>query len=142
MKNYTKHILIATGLLAGFSTASFAQQLNENDLKVNIVQIENSLNVLKQLQPITYSYNTVKFKDLNLPKGEQYGFSTQNIEEVSPDLIQNAAHVYTAHKNTTKTANYKEVDAAKLIPMLVTAIQEQQQQIEELKVALEELKSK
>lgn len=142
MKNYTKQILIALALLGGFSTTTYAQQLHEKDLKVNINQIENSVSLLKQLQPITYSYNTAKFKNLNLPKGEQYGFATQNIEEVSPALIQDAAHVYSVSKNSTKTANFKEVDTAKLIPMLVTAIQEQQQQIDALKLALEELKAK
>ena len=43
-------------------------------------------------------------------------------------------------KNAYRDANMKTVDEASLIPLLVASIKEQQQQIEELKAAVAELK--
>jgi hypothetical protein len=45
-------------------------------------------------------------------------------------------------KNGYRDASFKMVDETSLIPLLVASIKEQQEQIEQLKAAIEDLKSK
>jgi len=126
----------------GTFTFSHGQQLHKDEIKTNIVQIENSTEKLKNLNPIVYNYDQDKFKNLDLPAGNRYGFLTRDVENVFPDMIQTSSKVYTTGKNTTKTAKYDDVDNDRLIPVLVAAIKEQQEQIEALKKEVEQLKSK
>ncbi len=130
--------------MTGFSFSSFAQQKNvdEQDLKINVTKIANSTEQLKNLEPIAFNYNTEKFKNLALPAGDQYGFLASNVENTFPALVQTSSKVYTEGKNTSKVAKYEEVDKESLIPMLVAAIKEQQEQIEALKKEIEEIKTK
>ena len=124
------------------SYAATAQQVNEEELKINVTKIANSTEQLKNLEPIAFNYDTDKFKNLDLPAGNQYGFMASNVETTFPNLVQTAAKVYPAGKNNNKVAKYDEVDNESLIPVLVAAIKEQQEQIDALKKEIESLKSK
>src|SRR5690606_14204008 len=126
----------------GAFTLSYGQQLHKDEIKTNIVQIENSTEKLKNLNPIVYNYDQDKFKNLDVPAGNRYGFLTSDVENVFPDMIQTSSTMYKKGKNTTNIAKYEDVDNQHLIPVLVAAIKEQQEQIEALKKEVEELKSK
>ncbi len=141
MKNLIYTTAMVCLMLIGLSTAK-AQQLNEQELKVNIQDIRNSTEQLKQLTPVTFDYDTQKFARLNLPTGNQSGFLASNVKSVLPDVTKEASQVYTVGKNTTKVARYDSVDSESLIPLLVAAIKEQQQQIEALQKEVEALKEK
>jgi len=141
MKNLIYTIAVACYMFIGLETIN-AQQLNEQELKVNIQDIRKSTEQLKQLTPITFDYDTQKFAKLNLPKGNQYGFLASNVKSVLPDVAKESSQVYTVGKNTTKVARYDNVDSESLIPLLVAAIKEQQQQIEALQKEVEVLKEK
>ncbi|TJZ53641.1 tail fiber domain-containing protein [Sphingobacterium olei] len=134
-----------TSVLAlAFGTCSIvnAQQLNEQELKINVDKISNSTERIKALEPITFVYNTDKYKKLNLPAGNQYGFLASNVEGVFPDLVQESSQFYSTGKNTSKVARYEEVNSNDLIPLLVAALKEQQAQIEALQQEVNTLKSK
>ncbi len=126
----------------GSISIAFSQQYQEDQIKINAAQITNSTEKLKNLNPITFNYNRDEFKALNLPTGNRYGFLARDIENVFPDMLQTSSKVYTTGKNTTKTAKYDDVDNESLIPVLVAAIKEQQEQIEALRKEVEQLKSK
>lgn len=126
----------------GACTLSHGQHIQNDEIKTNIVQIENPTEKLKKLNPIIYNYDREQFKNLDLPAGNRYGFLTDGVENVFPDMMQTSSKIYTTGKNTTKTAKYADVDQERLIPVLVAAIKEQQEQIEVLKKEVEELKSK
>lgn len=130
------------GITMGSFSLTFSQQLPEDDIKINIAQITNSTEKLKNLNPVTFNYNRNKFKALDLPGGNRYGFLAREVENVFPDMLQPSSKVYTTGKNTTKTAKYDDVDHETLIPVLVAAVKEQQEQIELLKKEIEQLKSK
>jgi hypothetical protein len=79
---------------------------------------------------------------MNLPKTEQWGFIAQEIEEVIPEMIHKVVHP--AQKDEEGNILYPEVELKgvnydRLYPLLVKAIQEQQQQIESQQKTIEEL---
>ena len=120
----------------------YGQYIQEQELKVNVKGINNSTEQLKKLVPVTFDYDIQKFAVLNLPKGNQYGFLMNDVKESIPNIAKEEAKVYTVSKNTTKVAKYDAVDTENLIPLLVAAIKEQQQQIEALQQEVAALKGK
>lgn len=125
-----------------FVCISKAQNLNETELKLDINKISNSTEQLKKLEPITFKYNTDNYEYLKLPKGNQYGFLESSVQSEFPNIIQNKSTMYNSGKNNTKVAKYNEVKTESLIPVLVAAIKEQQNQIDILKKELAVLKEK
>ena len=105
-------------------------------LKKNIVTMNSSLSKLMLLQPKQYEFKTDEFKSLNLDKGKHYGLISQDIQKVFPDLVMMTSnHPMRDPKtgNTPELIEYLAVNYMELIPITISAIQEQQQQIEELK---------
>jgi hypothetical protein len=82
---------------------------------------------------------------MRLPEGKQIGLIAQDIEAVIPELVQetqfNAIEKQDGeHQPESVHIEYKSVNYIGLIPVLVSAIQEQQEQIEALKKEIELLK--
>lgn len=131
------------GLLIGMASQQvFAQKIEEKDLKVGVEKITKSTDQLKNLEPVSYQYAADKYKYLQLPKGERYGFLASNVEASFPDMVFESSKVYSSGKNSTKVAKFEEVNTESLIPLLVAAIKEQQEQIDTLKKELQALKEK
>lgn len=129
---------IAITLLA--VSPAFSQTVSDIELKKNIQPVTSALNRLIQLKPSVFEFETGKFKHLNLAQGRKFGFLTDNVEAVFPELVTQKKVSYMFAKNGYRNTTYKSVDEASLIPLLVASIKEQQQQIDELKAAIEELK--
>jgi hypothetical protein len=127
-------------LLSAVAFGANAQNIEENELKIGVGKISNSTQQLVNLQPVTFKYDVQKFKHLNLPAGEQYGFLASDMAAAFPGLVKQTAKQYPAGKNNHKVATYSEVDTKELIPVLVAAIKEQQAEIENLKLQLNQLK--
>jgi hypothetical protein len=96
-----------------------------------------------QLHPSTYEYkHDGEYRLMKLPEGKQIGLIAQDIEAVLPELIQEVEFV-SLQKEDGETQpdqvkiQYKSVNYIGLIPVLISAIQEQQKQIEELKKQLQ-----
>lgn len=131
----------AVAALIGISALSAsAQQIEEQTLKTNVAEISNSMEYLKSLKPVTYRFDSAKFKHLKLPQYTQYGFLANQTKSAYPDLVFEAVKPYTSGKNSTSVARYDEVQKDSLIPILVAAVKEQQAQIDRLKAELEQLK--
>jgi hypothetical protein len=97
-------------------------------LKKDIEKINNSLDIINQLNPVKYNYKTEEFSEFGLPNYLQYGFLAQEVEKVLPTHVQNS------------TSGYKAVNYVMLIPILTKAIQEGntlQQQTQARVIALE-----
>lgn len=124
------------------STAVFSQTLNDQQTKLNISSINNPVHKLTQLKPISFEYNTKQFKQLNLQSGKQYGFLSENIQSVFPELVKEKRIPYMLGKNNYKNATISTINETSLIPVLVASIIEQQKQIDQLKTEIEELKNK
>jgi hypothetical protein len=118
----------------------FAQAIPDSLVRQNITIIKNPLQRLTSLEPATFEYNNDKFRDLQLPAGKQYGFLSENVQQVFPDLVSYRQYSYRAGKNMLRTAKIKSVDTESLIPVLVASVKEQQAEIEKLKTEIESLK--
>ncbi len=142
IKRNTLRIASFVALLVMFGFQSNAQQLKDEAIKTNITPIENPLQVVNSLQPLSYEYKTGQYKHLKLPSGTHYGFMAEDFQQVLPGLVYNKAYSYASGKNSTRNATIKSIDMESLIPVLIASIKEQQVQIEQLRAEVEALKRK
>lgn len=144
MYNFTKHsklaLLITVFIFSG--TVVSSQTVSDQELKKNIQPLTSALQRVIQLQPSVYEFQTDKFKYLNLSQGKKFGFLADNVQSVFPELVTQKKVSYMFAKNGYRNTTYNAVDEASLVPLLVASIKEQQQQIEELRAMVEELKKK
>ena len=84
---------------------------------------------MQQLNGVTYQLNQAAFPEWKFEEGRQYGLIAQQVEKVFPEMVK-----------TIDSKGYKGVDYAKLVPVLIEAIKEQQKQIELLKNRLDKIK--
>ena len=114
-----------------YTTAKYKP--SDERLKEDITDLYGSLDQVMQLRPKSYRFRTEAHPNKNLPEGYHMGLLAQDVEQVFPDLIREVPAEEDENnrgKNdlqTTLATNYDE-----LIPVLVGAIQEQQEQIAEL----------
>ncbi len=100
---------------------------SDNRLKENIKPIENALDKVRKISGNTYDWKA-GFEDIHSHKGEDVGVIAQEVEAVMPQLV------------TTREHGYKAVQYEKLAALLIEAIKEQQQHIDNLTLQVEELK--
>jgi len=79
-------------------------------LKKNISKIENSLEKIIKLNPVSFEWK----KEMKLRTGRVYGLIAQEVDSVIPDVVRKRAK-----GNGTLTIEYKE-----LIPWIISAIKE------------------
>lgn len=98
-------------------------------LKKNVKPMSGMLNVIKQLEPVTYQL----IQDYS--NQEAYGLIAQDVEKVLPDIVSTINGDDGDGIQNLRTVSYTE-----LIPVLIKAVQEQQVIIEELQNQVDELK--
>jgi hypothetical protein len=90
--------------------------------KKNISPLKNSLQNVLKISGVSYVYRHAEFPDKQFSDKKQIGFIAQDIEKLYPEMV------------FTDENSFKSVDYAKLTPVLVEAIKEQQKEIENLKL--------
>ncbi|MEZ4778487.1 MAG: tail fiber domain-containing protein [Flavobacteriaceae bacterium] len=123
---------------AVFATLGTIQTSDARE-KQEIKELTYGLDKIMQLQPKTYQWI-----DPNIDKHATHlGFMAQDLKEILPEVV-----VDKEWKNLDENGNKEWVPAerlgvnyAEIIPVLVKAIQEQQEQIEELKDQIKTLKN-
>jgi len=123
-----------------FASSAFSQNLTDSVIRKNVHHIPNPLESINRLEPRVYEYDVKNYKDLKLPAGRQYGFLTENLQEVFPDMVKTENRSYLFGKNNYRTAKIKTVDAESLVPVLVASIQQLQAQIDQLKSEIQQLR--
>lgn len=112
-------------IVKGTTTASAFIYSSDRRLKDRIVTLRENLAKLLKLRPVSFTWSG------GLRKGQgDIGFIAQEVEEVLPVIV------------SADNEGYKAVDYPRIVPILVGAIQEQQQQIAELKREIEALKGR
>jgi hypothetical protein len=96
-------------------------QASDRRFKKNITTLNSSLEKVMKLRGVMYDYKTEEFPDKNFSKTHQIGFIAQEVKEIVPELT------------TESRDGFLMVDYSKVTPLLVEALKEQQNQIEELK---------
>jgi hypothetical protein len=92
--------------------------------KTNIIEFSNSIDIIKQITPKKFDYINGKMKN-------EIGFIAEELNEVLPNVV---------HKN--QAGEPEGVDYARLTPVLLGAIKEQQAMIEDLQSRLSKLEAK
>ncbi|MEO5893793.1 MAG: tail fiber domain-containing protein [Ferruginibacter sp.] len=109
-------------------------------LKKEVSNLGSGLEIIKKLLPKTYLFKKEEYARLNLPVQKQFGFLAQDIETILPELVTTSREqVETDAKGKSRSEDLKAVNYIELIPILTKAIQEQQEQIEELKKMINNL---
>jgi hypothetical protein len=90
---------------------------SDKRLKDNLTLITDAVSKVSKLSGYSFDWNDKQ----DVYKGHDYGVVAQEVEEVLPELV------------TTRDNGYKAVKYEKLTVLLIEAIKEQQQQIDELK---------
>jgi hypothetical protein len=123
--SYTTAIVSSTKLTFNPSTGNFSAtqftSLSDQTLKTNIRPIEDSLALVQRLQGVRFDW-----LETNKPS---LGLIAQEVEKVIPELVET--------DNGIKSVSYSN-----MIGLLIEAIKEQQNQIEELKLEINILKNK
>ena len=81
-----------------------------------------------KLQGVNYNWRAGEYPELKLSTAPQIGLIAQDTGKIVPEVV------------TTDNNGYKGISYEKLTPVLVSAIQEQQKQINDLKAELEALR--
>jgi len=98
---------------------AFSTTPSDKKLKTNIKEINYGLETVMKLNPKEYDWKKDDRHDI--------GFIAQEVEEVIPEIVKDKKHF---------DENIKTLDYEKLTAVLIKAVQEQQQQINELKEKL------
>ena len=127
--------LSATGDVVAYSS--------DERLKENIKPIESAVDKIKQLKGVTFDWNE-KSEELGFEpstKTNDVGVIAQDVEAVFPQLVQLAPFDIGSDEDGNATSksgeDYKTVNYARLTAVLIEAVKEQQQQIDELKAKLD-----
>jgi hypothetical protein len=120
---------------------------SDQRIKQNIQTIPHALDIVKSLRGTTYEHNLTAYPDLGLKTGINYGFIAQEVEEVLPNLVRekNIPHIESTMRDSKKELDaeqIKTVSYIEIVPILVEAIKEQQELIDEMKKEIELLKQK
>lgn len=122
------------------SQTSFAQEIPESALKKQVTEIKDGSDLLQKLTPVSFKYNNQDFPYLENPKAVQYGFNADQVQMVLPSLVYAKNGQYIGGKNLYKSYSRKMVDETGLIPILVASVKELQEQVNQLKSEIAQLK--
>jgi len=103
--------------------------LSDANAKTNITDLSGIKDKFMKLRPVSYSFKT-DFENPSSDKTKivnQYGFIAQELQEIFPDVV------------TTREDGLLGVRYTELIPVLVQAIKEQQEEIDALNERITEL---
>jgi hypothetical protein len=98
--------------------------------KKNILPLNNAIQKIQKINGVQYEMMADEYPAKNFIKGTQVGLLAQEVEVVMPQVV------------STNEEGYKSVDYAKLIPLLIEGMKEQQKQIEQLRQEVKELKQR
>lgn len=114
--------ICATGAITGNNLAC----PSDARFKRGIRTLPDALDKVERLRGVNYEWKTDEFADHGFPAGEQIGLVAQEVKEIVPQAV-------VAQKD-----GYLAVDYARLVPLLIEAIKEQQRRIESLEQRLEQ----
>jgi len=88
---------------------------------VSTLSTASSLDKILALNSVNYEWKTDEYPEMKFSSGAQLGFIAQEVEPIIPEVV------------TTDNNGYKGISYEKIVPVLTSAMQEQQKEIEQLK---------
>jgi len=112
---------------------------SDRRLKKEIAHIDYGIETIKKMRPVHY-----KWKDESLGQRKQLGFIAQDLQSVLPEVVSKSNISKKDLRDRGQTKSEMEetygVYYNEIIPVLVKAIQDQQEQIEALQAEVDQLK--
>lgn len=102
---------------------------SDSRLKENVEPLSDSLAKILALTPTSYTYSEESAGRLGLPKSRQLGLIAQDVSKVVPEAVALAD----PSRQTQNRTAHLTIDYVSLIPVLIGAIKEQQNLIDELR---------
>ena len=147
--------------VSGISASTISSNWNLSDkyLKENVVDLDDGLGIIQQLSPKKFTWRDSTFRvehreidfddDGNEILGDKvpnYGLIAQDAAKIVPELV--VSNVYNATEQfedehgeiTSEVVPYMGFDYLQMVPILIKAIQEQQEIIESQRKDIDELK--
>ena len=127
---YFQYNSSTVGSISRTTTATTYATSSDYRLKENIAPMQNALNVVQQLKPVTYKWKA--------DGSDGQGFIAHELAEIVPDCV-------TGEKDAVDEEGkpvYQGIDTSFLVATLTAAIQEQQALIESLTTRLTALENK
>ncbi|MBI2259416.1 MAG: tail fiber domain-containing protein, partial [Flavobacteriia bacterium] len=110
--NYNGLISINTQAINELNQKVDRQTLSDENLKINVEEISNSLNKVLEMRGVSYSWDLVNHPELLLDSTEHIGFIAQEINQIDSRLT------------FTDNNDFMHVDYDKIVPILAESIQE------------------
>jgi hypothetical protein len=108
--------------------------------KENVKEEVNILEKIALLNPVTYNYKDVE--GMNLSKGEQHGFISQELYEVFPELTRDITRpIFDEHGKITSEISFKAINYVGLISLLTESIQELNTELIQVRQDFDEYKA-
>jgi hypothetical protein len=106
---------------ASANIIGFATMPSDERLKNNVKNLENGLEIIEQLRPVSYTWNE------GMGRGDDFGLIAQEVEQILPELIHETDMIFKNNDEKYKTLSYE-----RLVPFLIKSIQELNNKIKEL----------
>src|SRR5258706_986872 len=109
--------------------------VSDANLKQNIQDLSDPMNIINQLQPKSYTFDQQSNQSLILASNTHFGLLAQDVYNVLPQLTKECVHPArydTLGNEIYPSINYKAVNYIELIPFLVAGMKHQQSQIDSL----------
>jgi hypothetical protein len=119
------------------ATGSITSFYSDERLKDNIQPIQNALDKVLTLSGVTYTPNSIA-ESFGFKKENQVGVLAGQVEVVLPEAVKPAPFdiaLYEGTEISRSGENYKTVQYEKLVPLLIQAIKELNEQVELLKAS-------
>lgn len=117
-----------------FEQTGTSTKASDIRFKTNIGPITGALDIIDQLQPRTFTFNTSY--PLSFPGGLQFGLIAQEVEPVLPEIVYDntfPAQYDTLGNMITDTVQYKSINYLALVPINMQAIKELKAETDSLK---------
>ncbi len=116
------------------ATGNIIAYYSDKRLKNIEGKIDNPLEKIDKINGVYYTQNEVAEKYGYSNNKRQVGLIAQEVEEILPEVIQQAPFDIDEKDGSSKTGeNYLTIDYDKIVPLLVEGIKELKKEIEELK---------
>ena len=119
---------------------------SDANLKEDVAVLSNAMFLIKQLNPVTFNYKTDLYPNAGFSEDKQYGFIAQEVAQVIPEAVKvkslplnGAAERSPNEALDLQFEDFHALDMTKMIPIMVKALQEQEETISDLQSQIDAL---
>jgi Chaperone of endosialidase len=113
---------------------------SDQQFKQNVLPLTDALAIINQLQPRTFTFDTMQYDFMNFSSKPRYGFVAQEVESILPNVVTEEVEPDirdTSGNIIHPSFPYKGLEEEELIPFLVSSVQELSAQVNSLQAQLD-----